>query len=123
MKDYRYPALFSLFCYMGFGFSKSLPIDWLWIKYVSFAFMLFYITRYCFKRGKLTGKHKHMIYHSVVWTVMSGYCILCLDTFVFHAWLPISGMLRYALFDFYVFSAPLFILLGIIDHYAEGRNA
>lgn len=51
--------------------------------------------------------------------MIACYFVICLDTFVFHAWLPLAGMLRYALFDFYLLSAPLFILLGVLAYYGS----
>lgn len=119
MKNIRYAAFFSFICYLCTAFFFSLTTCFLWLKYCSFAGMLFYMTRYGLERMRLRVKKRHPLMRMFGSVVLGCWAVLCLDTFVFHAWLPISGMVRYALFDYYLFSAPLFILPGVLAYYGS----
>lgn len=114
MRDYRYVLLISGMCYLFTNFLFPLPTDFLWLKYISFAYMLFYAPSFILLKLGIHTKNAHTLLHKFADTVMIAYLLLALDTFTFHAWLPISGMIRYAIFDFYLFFSPIFLILGII---------
>lgn len=112
MRNYGYEILLCAICYNTVLF-LSLPVYLLWLKYVAFAGMLFYVARFTCVRFNLHTKTNHPLLQLLGYTVMIAYILLCIDTFVFHAWLLIPGLYRYAVFDFYLFSAPLFLLTGV----------
>ncbi len=112
MKRMQWLSLVSAICYVFTTFVFTLTTRLLWLKYVSFAFMLFYLTILLLTQGKLSVHKTHAACLGMSFIIMGIYTLLCLDTFLFQAWLPLSGMLRYALFDFYYALAPLFIIAG-----------
>ncbi len=119
MRNYGYEILLCTICYMSMLFF-SLPTYLLWLKYAAFAEMLFYIARFICVRFKLHTKNNHSLLQLFGYIVMIAYLFVCIDTFVFHAWFPLPGLYRYAVFDFYLFSAPLFLLSGVCT---ELKNA
>lgn len=113
MKRYGYAAVL---CGSMYGITMllfDLPLSLLWLKYASFSGLLFYSARYGFSMLDIAPKKAHPLFYMIGILIILGYFLLCLDTFVFHAWLPISGLYRYAVFDFYLLIAPLFLFSGV----------
>lgn len=113
MKRYCCAAVLCGLIYVITVFFSDLPLYLLWLKYASFSGLLFYSARYGFSMLNIAPKKAHPMFYMTGIVVMLGYLLLCLDTFVFHAWLSIPGLYRYAVFDFYLLSAPLFLLSGV----------
>lgn len=88
----------------------TLPLYCLWIRYVALAFAMFetglVIMKYVFHKSKKSTHWWHILCHMVLFL----YVMVSLDTFVFHALLPIPGMIRYALYD-YALPISLFFLV------------
>lgn len=114
MKEYWLMVLINALCYFGTAFLFVLPNQLLWIKYVSFATMLFYIARLLLIKTHFRIKRAYQWLHLLAYLVLVTYFIFSLDTFAFHSWLPIPGLLRYAAFDFYLCFIPVFLAMGAI---------
>jgi len=110
------PAVIYALCLL-----TEVPTTWLWIKYVAFAFAVFLFSAWLFLVMPISQKRcRYAItcyIAAVLW--MTLYVILCLDTYLFGACLPLSGMLRYAIFDFYIPGSVVFVVTGIA--YAWGN--
>lgn len=122
MKYQQRLLLLSGICYLSTAFVFTLTTKLLWLKYVSFAFTLFYLTIFLLQQIHLPVHKAHAACLWMAALIMGGYTLFCLDTFLFQAWLPLSGMLRYALFDFYLLLSPLFITAGCCFYVSDYRS-
>ena len=92
MKRYCCAAVLCGLIYVITVFFSDLPLYLLWLKYASFSGLLFYSARYGFSMLNIAPKKAHPMFYMMGIVVMLGYFLLCLDTFVFHAWLSLCRL-------------------------------
>lgn len=108
----------SSFIYI-FTLLFDLPLMLVWLKYVALALAMFWLGDIGITRCKFT---RHRGIKGLRWltlVILCAYIILCLDTFMFHARLPLPPMITYTLFDFYLPLSVLFLLDGMLYAYAN----
>ncbi len=108
-------AVFTTFYVMS-EWVIILPVSLLWLKYIAFAMALFMLSAIITQRSfhrLIQGKTGVWIRRTAV-LILLLYAWLCLDTFLLDMKLPMSGMIRYALFDFTLPLSALFITAGIL---------
>lgn len=110
----RWMVVISTAIYLITQWVITLPVFLLWIKYIALAIATFSLSAWlipCLMKLRIGGKIAGCL-HWLSIIVLSLYAWVCLDTFLMGMKLPLSGMLRYGLFDFYPLTSLLFILLG-----------
>ncbi len=108
-------AVFTTFYVMS-EWVIILPVSLLWLKYIALAMALFMLSAIITQRSfhrLIQGKTGVWIRRTAV-LILLLYAWLCLDTFLLDMKLPMSGMIRYALFDFTLPLSALFITAGIL---------
>lgn len=113
-----------IFCMLGALFCHIMDVS---TSLLSLKYILSSLSAFGFGQVlwiKFSHKERHPIQPLVVSSVfiMSGYGIICIDTFVFGSTLALPGILRYGLFDFYIPLLGFFCLLGLLHAYAKGSG-
>lgn len=94
----------------------TLPVSFLWMKYIAFASSLFLLSAMLTQRRirPIRNEQVRLWLRRIAFSILLLYDWLCLDTFLFGMRLPLSGMIRYGIFDFTLPMSPLFIMIGCL---------
>lgn len=113
----RWLVIASIIIFLISEWMITLPVSLLWIKYSALAIAVFMMSTLITQRfaiHPIRGKAGTWI-HRIALLILLLYVWLCLDTFLLGMKLPLSGMIRYGIFDFTLPLTLLFVIAGILS--------